>query len=481
MKKFDLIVVGGGSGNIVVDAGIAQGLNCAVVEEKHFGGTCLNFGCIPTKVLTTVADKLEEAKHAAKMGLYFVDPQVDWAKIKARVLDKIAENKEVNVEYGKVENLTIYLNHARFVSDHVLALFDKRGEFVEEITAPIIVLAVGGRSRMPVIEGLEKEDFINAETFFSSAFPKRPYRHLTILGGGPIGCEFAHIFRSLGSEVSLVQRNLRLLPKEEPELSLYLQERFSARGIDLHLQTVVVGGQKTADGYRLTLKNAQGEQEILETEAVLVAMGIVPATDGLAVDRAGIALDEAGFIRVNDYLETAVPGIYAIGDVNGGPQFRHRANHDADLVSFNLWQQKNSGLPLRKRYDELTPSVTYTGPQIARIGMSEAEARRAGHRLLVGRNYYSATAKGYALGYLPGDEDDGYVKMIVDADSKEILGVHAVGLDAALLVQPYHYVLAAAVHELPTNTTTFVDRVMVAHPCLGEVSGWVTWYLKEVD
>lgn len=484
MKRFDLIVIGGGSGNLVLDAALEQGLNCAVVEKGKFGGTCLNFGCIPTKVLATVADKYCESQEWEALGLTLPGSiQFDFEKIQQRLSEKLSEAQAILEEYLAEEHLTVYPYKGRFKSAKVLEILDEQDYVLEKITADKIVIAAGGRSR-PLPEAFKNytEAVFYPENFFSNVKNIQKYEHITLIGGGPIACEFAHIFKAFGSQVDIIQRNVCLLPKEDREISDFLGEQFKARGIGLHFEQLPKRLEKEGETYVLTFVHKHtGKEKQLKTNAVFSAMGIIPNTDFLNCEAVGYALDEAGYLKVNDYLETNIEGVYAIGDINGGAAFRHRANADAEVLIDLLF---NPHLPKRKTQNELCPAVTYTYPQVAHIGLTEEELKQKGVNYLVAKHHYSQTAKGYALGYLPQAKNDGFIKLLVDQETRTLIAAHAVGLEAGLMIQPYQYLIFLAHQDLntkqiPVHSIDLANQVMIAHPSLGEVSGWAPAYLEE--
>lgn len=513
MKTYDVIVIGSGSGNLIADAAIDAGKRVALIERRYFGGTCLNFGCIPTKVLATLADRLVEQQEAAALGITAQKPEVDWLQVKNRLFEKIKECQDIEAEYREDPLTTVYRQSARFVRPKVIGLLSESGEVEAEITAPIIVVAAGGRSRVLQIDGLYPEEQLTAEQFFGEAFPEKPYEHLTIVGGGPIGCEFAHIFSALGTRVTLIQRNVRLLPKEDPEISEALRKALEARGVDIRLETVperashdeagqlwlhVKPHAQAADTAKTEARGAgvtsaeatEGQRtEAFCTDAVLMALGIVPNTDHLDAQAGGLKLDDRGYVITDEGWQTAVEGVYAIGDINGGPAFRHRANQDAEGLIEHLFEglaeASAPGEQKRQRRDDLVPAVTFTFPQVAHFGMTEPQAadwvKASGHHLLKGIHPYAATAKGYALGYTDETADQAFVKLLADGHTGQLLGVHAIGPEAAMMILPYQYLMTtAALSGHPVDRIEWADQVCIAHPSLAEVTGWATTCLEEV-
>ncbi len=476
MKKYDLVVVGSGAGFIVLDAALERGLSCALVEKDQFGGTCLNRGCIPSKMLVYPADLIREAERAPKLGVDLGKPKVDWQRLGERMFEKINMNKYIREEYLNTPNLDVYEGTAAFVDEHTMQVTLKDGTVSPPFAAQRFVLAGGARSRRPQIEGLSTINPVTYETFFGPRFPKKPWKSLTIIGGGIIATEFAHIFSAMGTQVTIIGRAPQLLRGEDPEVSEFLAEQYRAFGIRLLLAHTAVKAQMAGSKKRVTAQCVQtGRQVDVDSEEVLVASGVVSNADLLNLRAAKVDIDENNWIKTNEYMETNQPHIYALGDINGRFAFRHKANHEAEVLAHNLYADAE-----RRRVDySKVPWAVFSFPQVARVGLTEQQAVEAGHKVFVGRNYYSQVASGYAMGYNEGDADDGFVKVIVD-EHGTLLGVHIVGFQAATLVQPYVYLMNAA--SLPraqdghmhVDVGTFepVTRSMTIHPALSELTAW---------
>lgn len=515
MKKYDVIVIGTGAGNIVTDAALDSGLKVAQIEKGKFGGTCLTRGCIPTKVMVTVADFIRENEKIKKIGIESSKVNVDWDKLTERVWNKINESIDILEEYKKEENLDVYEGTAFFTEGKILKVKYNNGEISEEITADKIILAAGARSRrIDNVEGAKEVGYITTEDFFGEKFPKKPYKSLIIVGGGAIGTEFAHFFSSLGTKVSLVQSRDRLIPRADRAVSSQLGKMFEKYGINLNFNAElkkisIENGEKI-----LTIQNKiTGQETKLYGEEILVAAGVIPNTDLLEISNTNIAVDKTGWIRTNEFLETSVEGVYAIGDINGHGQLRHKANYEADILVNNLFP---AALPLGQVDDDkeverrfarfdIIPAVVYTYPQVAQVGLTEETARELAEEknwdIRVGYNYYSSTAKGYAMGYNDGEEDDGFVKVVIDVKTKKILGAHIIGTEASLLIQPYATMLATGDIEhvifepeigteltmrmrtkkysryLDPQKVTSITESVTAHPALTEVAMWTQYFV----
>lgn len=503
MKKFDVIVIGTGAGNIVSDAALDAGLEVAVVEKHLFGGTCLNRGCIPTKVMVSAANLVRDVKNGSHIAVDSENVRINWPKLKERVFFKTSENEGIADEYRAEDNCTVYEGVATFVEEKILELRLNDGSEAFLITADKIIVATGTKTRVDLVPGLEEAGYVTSESFFSSAFPDEPYEDIVILGGGAIATEFAHVFQAAGSKVKVVQRNVRLLPQEDSDISQAILEQLQLADIEVYLNTVLERVETDGAIKRLTLLDrSTGEREIVETKTIFLATGVAPHGE-LHPEVGGIKLDANGWIMTNEFLETTSSGVYALGDCKTGPQLRHRANYEAEILAHNLFAEREAGWePRWARYDRI-PFVTYTYPEVAHVGLTEQGARELGHELKIGMHYYSQTAKGYGLGFDPDAPNDGFVKMVVDRDSEQILGIHIIGPQASVLLQPYVFLLSAGTVPLKminehiasettaeyrrSLTSTYLDpasvrlqdEAMVPHPALSEVAAWTTAYLED--
>ncbi len=448
MKSYDLIVVGSGAGLIVADAAIQVGKSCAIVERDRWGGTCLNHGCIPTKVLTTVANILEDQKKWARLGLEGQVPDIDWQAISKRVWAKIDENQDV-YQYYINKGVDLYEGSASFIAEKQLVIKDREGQQLAEIEGQNIVLAVGSRCFIPDVPGLDEINYLTSRRFFGKQNPEKLYKSIIIVGGGAIGCEFAHLFNSFGVDVQIIQRNVRLLPKEDKDVSAKLQEVYAERGIRMHFKQNILKAY-IRDGKKCLLvkERDNGTEMEVSADEILLATGIRSNTELLDVERAGIQVDESGNIRVNECLETGKSGVYALGDVIGIAGLRHKANNEAELLAHNLYLRKR-GQGWRRQNYAFLPHVTFSSPEVAHVGLNEDQALAAGYKIEVGIRHYSENAKGYAMGYEAGDIDDGFAKMISDKKTGRILGLHVVGPQASVLMQAFPYLMNASPHEIP--------------------------------
>lgn len=445
MKEYGLIVVGSGAGMNVVDSALQRGLKVAVVEEGPLGGTCLNRGCIPSKVLIHAADVIREAEASSAIGIGFAPAKVDYARLKKRMWD-IVLNGRREMEHGfkATKDLDLYSAVGSFVSEYTLSV----GE--EEITAPRIVIASGARAQTPKTPGLDGVEYHTYRTVFG--IEEQP-ESIAILGGGYIGCEFAHFFSAIGTKVTLIGRNPRLLPREEPETSSLVKKRLSAHA-EVHTGTTVQGVTRSSGGIALTMADGDGKDErVVEVQQLLVATGVRSNSDWLKPENTGVRTDAKGWIVTNQYLETSKPNIYAIGDALGRNMFRHTANYQARIARHNMWADKKLTMDLHA-----VPHAVFTSPQVGQVGLTEEEAKAQG-KVLVGTTLYRDTAMGFAYG-----DEDAFAKVIVEHPTRKVLGATVVGPQAAVLVQQ-------VVNLMVSGDQTYMPlaRAQIIHPTLSEV------------
>jgi mycothione reductase len=434
MSKFDLIVIGSGSGLDVAAAAAANGMGVALVEEGPIGGTCLNRGCIPTKILIHSADVMQTIKRAGEFGILVNGPvSADFKKVMARSRTVDEESKEIEHNLGKAKNITLIGPHSVEVNGQTLS-------------ADKILIAAGTRPSIPPVQGLDKVPYMTSDGALKmEELPEE----LIIIGGGYIACEFAHFFSSMGSKVTILQRNVRLLPDEDEEVSDKFTEIFSKR-CEVHLKFAVKRAEMK--GSRIAVYGADGTA--IEGTHVLVATGRVPNTDILDIAKAGIKTDPAGFIETNEFMETNVPGVYALGDIAGKYLFKHSANLEAEYVTISILS------PGHKHAVDYTamPHAVFSSPQIAGVGATEQELKAKNSEYMVGRYKYIDSGMGTAM-----EEHDGFVKFITDYDGK-ILGCHIMGPEASTLI---HEVLVSM--KAGKSHVNDIIRTIHIHPALSEV------------
>jgi len=444
VKIYDVVVIGSGSGEAIVDAALGQGLKVALIDKGPLGGTCANVGCIPSKMLITPADRVREIRESGRLGIKAEVQEVDFRAIMERMRHLRAESeREMREAIEHADNLDFYGMEGYFVADHELEVGGQR------IQGEKIFIVAGARPLIPPVPGLDQVAYLTNETVFD--LEELP-TSMVILGGGYIACELGHFFSAMGTNVTIVGRNERLVPEEEPEIAELLRQKLSER-MKVLTFTEVVNVQRDGNSYVVVGKDRRtGAETPFAGQQVLVATGRRSNADLLQVQNAGIETDQRGFIKVNEYLETNVPNVWALGDVIGKRMFKHTANREAAFA----WYNSHSTDKVPMDY-HATPHAVFTYPQIASVGLTEAQAKQS-HKILVGRARFSDVAYGLTL-----MEEDGFAKAIVDADSNEILGFHIIGPYAAILIQEVINAVASG------GTVNALARGMHIHPALSEL------------
>ena len=444
MKEYGLIVIGSGAGMNVIDSALQRGLKVALIEEGPLGGTCLNRGCIPSKVLVHVADAIREAEQAAKLGVDIKIGKVDFPTIKKRMWDIVLPGRH-EIEHGvkQVKDLDMFPVIGSFVGEYTMQVGS------ETIKAPRIVIASGARAQVPPIPGLDKVKYHTYRTVFD--IEHQP-ESIAILGGGYIGCEFAHFFSAIGTRVTLVGRNPVLLPHEEPETSALVKKRLSAHA-EVHTGTDTLGVEGRDGRTAVTIRDpAESGERTIEAEQLLVATGVRSNADWLKPELTGVKTDPNGWIQVDQYLQTSKPNIFALGDALGRNMYRHTANYEASVVRTNMFGERKVALDLHA-----VPHAVFTDPQVGMVGMTEEEAKQ-GRKVLVGVSKYYSTAMGYAY-----NDEDAFVKVVVEYPAMKILGGTVVGPQAAILVQQI-----VSLMNSENQTYAPLARSQIIHPTLSE-------------
>lgn len=443
MEKFDLIVIGAGSGLDVMAAAAGRGMKVALVEEGPLGGTCLNRGCIPTKILIHSADVMQTIKRASLFGIKTGNVSIDFKKIMGRAMKEVdGEAAEIESNIKSAQNITLFKGRGRFIAQKTLKVGGK------ELTADKIVIAAGTRPSLPPLEGLDKVPYLTSdEALRTQKLPKE----LVIIGGGYIAVELAHFFGSLGSKITILQRNVRLVPDEDEEIANKFTELFSKQ-YKVRLKFTAKKVEKK--GAKIIVYGADGTKA--EGTALLIATGRIPNTDILDVAKTGVRVNEHGFVETNEYLETNVPGMWALGDIVGKYLFKHSANLEAEYVTHNLLGETEH----HKAAVDYTaiPHAIFSYPQIAGVGATEQELKAKNEDYLVGKYKYIDTGMGTAI-----EEKDGFVKFLTDYEGK-ILGCHIIGAEAATLI---HEVLVS-MKRGKGNVSDIIQTVHI-HPALSEV------------
>jgi len=444
MRSFDLIVIGSGSGLEVSAEAADRGLSVAVIESGPFGGTCLNRGCIPSKLLIHSADVMETIQRSELFGITAQVSAIDWDFIVKRASDTVDEDARV-VEEGNRQhpNITVFKDTARFVGHK------RMGVAGEEISAETIVVAAGTRPRIPEIEGLSDVPFLTSDE--ALRLQTQP-RKLVIVGGGYIAAELAHFFGALGTEVTIVHRGPRLLRQEDDDVAQRFTEVYQRR-FHMLLNTTIKRASRRDGEIVLDLASGGGEESVTG-DALLLAVGRVPNTDVLDVAQTGVEVGEDGFVETNEFLETNVSGIWALGDIVGRYLLKHSANLEAAFVAHNAFNPENN-VPVD--YHAM-PHAIFASPQVASVGLTEREAGEAGVPFVANTYKYYDTAYGSSI-----EDKDGFVKVLAHRETREILGCHIIGSEASMLIQEVANAMRVRM------TTDAITQAIYVHPALPEV------------
>lgn len=446
MANYDLLVIGAGPGGYVAAIKAAQlGLSVAIVDKRDTaGGTCLNVGCIPSKALLYSSEKFAFARdHFKDHGIEAkVDLKLD--KMLARK-DKVVKELTQGIAFlFKKNKVTFYVGEASFESPTKVTI---KGKKTETIEAKNILIATGSESAVPQgVEVDEKKIVTSTGALTLDTVPKK----MMVLGGGVIGLELGSVWSRLGADVSIVEFMPKITPDMDDEISAGLQKILTKQGMSFKLNTKLVDAKQTKKGVTVSLES-EGSQEELTTDVLLVAVGRRPNTENLGLEKIGLHTDNRGFIPVNDQLQTAVPNIYAIGDVILGPMLAHKAEEEGVSVAEQLAGQSG-----HVNYEAI-PGVIYTNPEVASIGKTEQELKEAGIKFTVGKFPMMANSRAKAVG-----ETEGFVKILADAKTDKVLGVHIIGLEAGTLIAE-----AALAMEYGASSED-IARTCHAHPTLNE-------------
>ncbi len=438
MTQYDVIVIGAGPGGYVAAIRAAQtGKKVAVVEADQLGGVCLNWGCIPTKALLKNAEILQTVQESSRYGIKVSDVNVDWSRIIKRSRDvsgRLTRGIEFLFKKNKIDWIQGY---AVFKTAKTLTVRDSN-EDARELTADNVIIAAGARTHwFPGMEPDGERIITSKEALVIPEIPKS----IAIIGAGAIGVEFAHLFRTFGSDVRLIEALPRILPVEDEEVSAELTRIFKKRKIRIHTNTKVENLERRENDVRILLNNG----DVLEAEKALIAVGVRSNSDKLSLDRTKIQTD-SGWIQTDEFMQTAEPGVYAIGDIAGPPWLAHAASMEGITAVEHL-----AGLnPPPMRYDNI-PGCTYCAPEIASVGLTEKEAREQGYELKIGRFPFRALGKAMASGHT-----DGFVKIIYDAQFGELLGCHIIGTEATNLI--------SEIGVARTLETTHLEILKTIHP-----------------
>lgn len=442
MKTYDNLVIGGGMSGLPLALRASRDGTTAFVEKELLGGTCLNRGCIPTKTMIATAKIAQQIRRASEFGVTTSSPTVDLSQVVDRK-DGIVESIRAGSyrAVAKRADLDFLEGHGRFIGPRRLQVGD------DTIEARRIFLNTGTRDAIPDVAGLDTVPYLTSRTILDL---RELPEHLIVVGGGFIGCEFAQMFARFGSRVTIIQRAARLLPAEDPDVSAVVAEAFRDEGIEVMLDTTCAAAEGTDGAIRVACNGSEDAE--VSGSHLLIATGRTPNTDDLGLEHVGLALDARGYVPVDGRLQTNVEDVWAIGDLRGYDMFTHTARDDADVVAKNVFKGGDRSITGR-----IVPHAAFLDPEVAAVGMTEQQARDAGHDVLVGVEKFRGVAKAIAIG-----ETRGFVKFVADAASDKILGCHIVGPEAGNLVHE------AVIAMVAGASYTTVRNAIHIHPTLAE-------------
>ena len=449
MSVFDTLIIGTGqSGKPLAIALARAGWKVAVIEREHVGGTCINVGCTPTKTMVASARVAYLARRSKDYGVGTGPVTVDMRRVYKRkhgVVESFRNYARKTLE--KIANIELIFGEARF-KDAQRVIVELKGGGTRELKAKRIVVNTGGRPAVPPIPGLDRIRFLDSSSIMElTELPK----HLIVLGGGYIGLEFCQMFRRFGARVTVVNRDPRLVLREDPDVSAEIEKILKEDGIEILNSTQVTRLEKTATGVRAVLETGEGPRKISGTH-LLLALGRVPNSDRLDLPAAGVRTDKLGYIEVNSKLETSVPGISAIGDVKGGPAFTHISYDDFRILRENWLNGGNATIEGR-----LVPNCIFIDPQLATVGLNESEAQKRGIDHCVAKLPMTGVARALEM-----SETRGFMKAIVDAKTQQILGCTVLGVEGGEIMSMMQI---AMMGKLPYPA---IKEAIFAHPTLAE-------------
>jgi pyruvate/2-oxoglutarate dehydrogenase complex dihydrolipoamide dehydrogenase (E3) component len=449
-RHYDAIVIGAGQAGGPLSIALAQaGWKTALIEREHVGGTCINEGCTPTKTMVASGRVAYLARRGADYGVQAGPVTIDMTKVRQRkrdIVEGFRNGSKRRIE--TTDGVDLIMGEANFTGSHTLELRLNNGE-MRQLIAGTIFINAGARPAQPSIPGVDAVATLNSTSIMElDEVPD----HLLVVGGGYIGLEFGQLFRRFGSQVTVIQRDAGLLAREDPDVAEEVANIMREDGLEVLLETKPVSVEQSSTGtISLTVQTKMGER-ILNGTHLLMAAGRIPNTDRLNLDAAGIQMDKRGFIQLNERLETNVPGIYALGDVKGGPAFTHISYDDFRIIRTNILEKGNATI-----HDRLVPYTVFIDPQLGRIGLSETEARTQGRNIKIAKMPMNYVARALEL-----DESRGFMKAVVDADTNQILGAAVLGIEGGEIMAILE---VAMIGKVPY--TVLRDGVF-AHPTLAE-------------
>jgi pyruvate/2-oxoglutarate dehydrogenase complex dihydrolipoamide dehydrogenase (E3) component len=455
---YQAIIIGTGQAGPSLAVRLANsGMKVAIVERSRFGGTCVNTGCIPTKTLVASARTAHVARRASEYGL-MIDGSiaVDMKRVKERKDAVVRLSNEGLEKWLKnTENLTVCEGHACFEASHRVRVAD------ELLEADKIFINVGGRASTPPLRGLDQVSYLNNSTMMDVDFLPE---HLIVIGGSYVGLEFAQMYRRFGSEVTIVEMGPRLIQREDEDVSKAVTTILEAEGIKMRLSAECIALEKRGDKLAVNVDCSSGDKTIIGSHALL-AVGRVPNTDDLGLETTGVVVDQRGYINVDDQLSTNVPGIYGLGDCNGRGAFTHTSYNDYEIIAANLLEGDR-----RRVSDRITAYALYIDPPLGRAGMTETEVRKSGRKALIATRPMTRVGRAVEKG-----ETQGFMKVLVDAETKEILGAALLGIECDEVI---HSILDVMYAKAPY---TVIQRAMHIHPTVTELIPTMLGELKPLE
>lgn len=456
--NYDAIIIGTGQAGPSLAVRLAgAGMKVAIIERHRFGGTCVNNGCIPTKTLIASARATHVARRGGEYGV-MIDGliKVDMKQVKERK-DAVVRRSNEGVEtwLKSTESVTVYEGHGRFEDAHKVSVGD------EILEAEKIFINVGGRAATPALPGIDQVSCFNNSTMMDVDFLPQ---HLIVIGGSYIGLEFAQMYRRFGSEVTIVEMGPRLIQREDEDVSEAISAILEAEGVNIRLGAECVALEKRGTKVAVNVDCSSGDKAVVGSH-ILLATGRVPNTDDLGLQKAGVTVDQRGYIQVDDQLRTNVAGVYALGDCNGRGAFTHTAYNDYEIVAANLLD----GDP-RRVSDRITAYALYIDPPLGRAGMTETEVRKSGRKALVGTRPMARVGRAVEKG-----ETQGFMKVLVDAETKQILGASLLGIECDEVI---HSILDVMYAKAPY---TVIQRAMHIHPTVSELIPTMLGELKPLE
>lgn len=450
MKQYDAIVIGSGqAGGPLAKKLALAGKKTALIEKRWVGGTCVNDGCTPTKTMVASAKMAYMAANAASLGVNIKKFSVDMPQIRKRkdeVVHQFRNGSQKGLE--STRNLDLIFGDATFTADKTILVKLNSGR-EKEFTADLFFINTGAKTVIPDIEGLADIDYLTSTTILDlETVPE----HLLIIGGNYIGLEFGQMFRRFGSKVTILERSDRIVSREDEDISEELTQILKTEGINIYTKATTTGFKKKVSGKISALVSVDGKEEKIKCTHVLVAVGRSLQTATLGLDKAGVEVDEHGAIRTNYKLETSAPGIYALGDVKGGPAFTHISYNDYTIVYRNLIEKADLSIK-----DRQVPYCMFTDPQLGRIGLSETEAKKRGINYKVAKIPNTWVARAIETG-----DTRGFMKAIVDADTKQILGAAILGAEGGEIMTILQMAMAGGI------TYEEIRYFVFAHPLFAE-------------